>query len=69
MRRDEKLNRLLQLGQQMSNLCFNLSQYSVIPETYRMQMREAYTRWDEAIRVEIRPARKAKAKGKKARRG
>jgi hypothetical protein len=68
MERNENLDRLLQLGQQMSNLCFNLSQHSVIPETYRMQMHEAYTRWDEADK-RIRPARKAKAKRKKAPRG
>jgi hypothetical protein len=46
-----KLDRLLLIGDQMSNLCFNLSQSDKIDARNREVMRQLCSDWDHARRV------------------
>lgn len=55
-------------GVRMSNLCFNYSQWSSIPDRCREQMAQSAREWDEAcgavrkLTARRQPKRKAKVK-------
>ena len=55
------LDAILSIGAQMSNVCYNASQDSRIPEHYRRSMKELQQEWD-AARPIVRPRAKRKAK-------
>jgi hypothetical protein len=40
------------VGQQMSNLCFNLSQNKTIEKSVRESMKDLYQKWDAIKRAE-----------------
>lgn len=42
----EELEKLMSLGQRMSNVMFNLSQCKEITEQHRETFRELYQKWD-----------------------
>lgn len=61
----DPLSRLLLVGEQMSNVCFSLSQRTNIEPRERQVMRELCSDWDHARRqhaVLTKTRKKAKAK-------
>jgi hypothetical protein len=64
-RKREPLDALLLVGDQMSNLCFNLSQRNPDIDRNRQVMRELCSEWDfhrRLLRLESRQPRKPKVK-------
>jgi hypothetical protein len=49
--RKQVLEELISVGQQMSNVLFNVSQDRSIAERYGLQMREVQTEWDSQLRT------------------
>ena len=46
-----RIQELLNIGQQMSNVCYNLSQSEQLPLHTRELVRDLYKKWDLAIRL------------------
>ena len=49
---------LLNIGDQMSNICFNLKQDSKLPDTTRRSMAQCQEKWDAARRTADAAVRK-----------
>lgn len=63
---DELVLPLLRIGDQMSNICFNLGQDRSIKECHRRSMRECQRQWDNARRqYESQTAKQQNAPGER----
>ena len=67
MAKRKPLDQLLLVGDQMSNLCFNLPQHHGQTECNKQVMRELVTKWDYARRLMQTEARAPKPAKRKAR--
>lgn len=57
-----KTKELIRVGQMMSNVCFNLSQSDLVPESFKGVMRTLQKEWGVALRASRPPPRPKKSK-------
>lgn len=63
MTKKSEYMRMLLIGQQMSNLCFNLAQSDKIPAEHRATMKELYQEWDAAYPKRTSPGVPCRSRG------